>query len=327
MSLTTTAGLSRRLHAASGPRSSRPSAPRHDTKRPPRRLSPSGGLTDWVGVDVEDVTPALACATPSKKCPAGRTGTIAGVNVHRSRREPVCSACLAAAAVRASATYRANMARRTELVDAGAPACTIRSQKLPGGSTGTYFGYRAHIVAQQRPCEACATVMTAPLACARPSRRYPTGRTGTDAGYQAHVRERQPSCEPCHSSHLDTTNASRATPEGRARRQASYLANWDSYAEANIRRYGLTMEKYRALLAAQGGVCAICGSADAGGRGRFSVDHDHRCCPERLRSCGKCVRGLLCSPCNTGIGLLRDDPERLIAAAAYLTASRLTVAV
>lgn len=84
-------------------------------------------------------------------------------------------------------------------------------------------------------------------------------------------------------------------------------------------RYKLTLEDYNEILAAQGGVCGIC-KKDEPRRGNdefFSVDHDHDHCPGE-RSCGKCTRGLLCYKCNTGIGYLEDDPDRLRAAADYI---------
>jgi len=79
-------------------------------------------------------------------------------------------------------------------------------------------------------------------------------------------------------------------------------------------RYHITAHQYRELLAAQGGSCAICGRVPT----EFHVDHDHACCPERKRSCGQCVRGLLCPDCNGALGLMADAPERLRRAAAYL---------
>lgn len=60
--------------------------------------------------------------------------------------------------------------------------------------------------------------------------------------------------------------------------------------------------------------CGVCGQAT-----RLHIDHDHSCCPDRGQSCGKCVRGALCSNCNTGIGLLSDNVELLKAAIKYLT--------
>lgn len=64
------------------------------------------------------------------------------------------------------------------------------------------------------------------------------------------------------------------------------------------------------MLAAQGGACAICQTPPEDPRGyRMHVDHCH--------STGQ-VRGILCGPCNRGIGNLDDDPERCIAAAEYL---------
>lgn len=84
--------------------------------------------------------------------------------------------------------------------------------------------------------------------------------------------------------------------------------------------YGITLDEYETMLAAQGGGCAICGGINASGRNLY-VDHDHACCSGGA-SCGKCVRALLCDPCNRSIGLMRDDPARLRAAAAYLERHR-----
>ncbi|WP_409469557.1 endonuclease domain-containing protein [Streptomyces sp. HC307] len=50
------------------------------------------------------------------------------------------------------------------------------------------------------------------------------------------------------------------------------------------------------LLQFQQGKYAVCGVANSGQRA-MDIDHDHACCPGR-RSCGGCVRGLLCSNCN-----------------------------
>lgn len=46
--------------------------------------------------------------------------------------------------------------------------------------------------------------------------------------------------------------------------------------------------------------CWICHS-----RNRLCVDHDHQCCPIG-GSCGKCIRGILCTKCNTFLGHYGD---------------------
>ena len=110
----------------------------------------------------------------------------------------------------------------------------------------------------------------------------------------------------------------RKTPEFIAYREA-YQAD-PAYKEyqriKNINNHGLTIEQFDALLAAQGGVCAICKTDKPGGRGGFHIDHDHSCCP-RSKSCGKCVRGLLCNNCNVGRGAFKDDPDLIKAALEY----------
>lgn len=64
------------------------------------------------------------------------------------------------------------------------------------------------------------------------------------------------------------------------------------------------------MIESQQGKCAICGDDQGDARwDTLSVDHDH----ETNR-----VRGMLCSHCNRGLGHFRDDPELLLAVAAYL---------
>lgn len=80
--------------------------------------------------------------------------------------------------------------------------------------------------------------------------------------------------------------------------------------------FGLKPGDYKRLYEAQGGKCAVCQVATGKAR-KLAVDHDHRCCPGKT-SCGKCVRGLICSNCNRDIGRRRDDPEAFFRAGLYL---------
>ncbi len=81
-------------------------------------------------------------------------------------------------------------------------------------------------------------------------------------------------------------------------------------------RYGISMEDYEKLLNDQNGVCAIC-ERSPDEVGVLAVDHDHKCCPNE-KTCGKCIRSLLCTDCNISIGRFNDDVERLERAAQYL---------
>lgn len=98
-----------------------------------------------------------------------------------------------------------------------------------------------------------------------------------------------------------------STDEYRKRRQAS---NFKS-------RMGITIQQRDEMLAAQGGVCAICKLDDPLGRG-WCTDHDHACCPDKLKVCGKCIRGILCFRCNTLLGHARDNVETLQSAIVFL---------
>lgn len=76
-------------------------------------------------------------------------------------------------------------------------------------------------------------------------------------------------------------------------------------------RHGITWDQLKERLDEQDGRCYLCSIVlDLEAPRGVHVDHDHDCCPGE-RSCGKCIRGLACHACNTGIGAFGDDPERM----------------
>lgn len=86
--------------------------------------------------------------------------------------------------------------------------------------------------------------------------------------------------------------------------------------KGSLKKRGITPEEYDEILKEQDYKCAICGTKNPSGRAskisgltNFSVDHDH--------ATGN-TRGLLCSNCNTGIGLLGDNIEIMKSAIEYL---------
>ena len=107
----------------------------------------------------------------------------------------------------------------------------------------------------------------------------------------------------------------------RAKARAWYERNKEHVNDLQRRwalkkRFGLTLEQYDALSAAQGGLCAVClqrPKAYHTSRRPLRIDHCHE---TRL------VRGLLCHHCNVGIGHFFDSPELLRAAATYLDRAR-----
>lgn len=85
---------------------------------------------------------------------------------------------------------------------------------------------------------------------------------------------------------------------------------------SDLARRGLTLDKYDAMSEKQNGCCAICGGKNADRL--LAVDHDHRCCGSGRRSCIRCVRGLLCTPCNTLLHRLDFSPDWIQKALSYL---------
>lgn len=93
------------------------------------------------------------------------------------------------------------------------------------------------------------------------------------------------------------------TPDRAEKNRNSYLR----------RKYGIDPAEYEAMHSAQDGRCAICRVSDEEEIDRLYVDHCH--------TTGR-VRALLCQACNVSLGKMRESPELLRAAAAYLEAHR-----
>lgn len=78
-------------------------------------------------------------------------------------------------------------------------------------------------------------------------------------------------------------------------------------------RHKLSSVQFQALLLIDD--CPICHDEMTEKSG--AIDHDHACCPGE-RTCGKCIRGMICVRCNAGIGYFANDPGILMAAVDYL---------
>ena len=100
---------------------------------------------------------------------------------------------------------------------------------------------------------------------------------------------------------------------------------WASYLKS---QYSFSDEEYWKLFNEQNGFCAMCGKPETVERTlkvygvevrtkRLCVDHDHACCAG-AKSCGNCIRGLLCHHCNTTLGSARDSIDTLQQGIAYL---------
>jgi hypothetical protein len=80
----------------------------------------------------------------------------------------------------------------------------------------------------------------------------------------------------------------------------------------SLKKYNISFDYYTKLVLDSTGRCMCC-KKDFSLLHKESpvIDHDHRCCSFNSRSCGKCVRGLICQECNSKIGVLEDIIFRL----------------
>jgi hypothetical protein len=83
------------------------------------------------------------------------------------------------------------------------------------------------------------------------------------------------------------------------------------------KRFGISLEEYQLMLESQNYVCKLCGNPEK--------SRDHRTKKIRYLAVDHChtngnIRGLLCSDCNTALGLFKDNVEVLQKAIDYVSA-------
>ncbi len=144
--------------------------------------------------------------------------------------------------------------------------------------------------------------------------------------YLAGQPSRQPECGWCGKACSPTAGQPRAWP-----RLCTECLTPIAHLVHRLKAHHVSHERARRLLADPG--CEVCGrdivakvkNPDTGKtRALLVVDHDHACCPVDPYSCGQCVRGLVCMPCNIAAGMISDDPAVAHALGQYLAGFRLS---
>lgn len=189
-----------------------------------------------------------------------------------------------------SFTWRKSPARRVKVGDEAGTFKNVRAK------SGTVMRYKyIHVLTHQTPATRVAWLLT--------HRKWPDGNILFKDGNSENL---------CIDNLKEGDFPSvRGVKDGRR----TYKMSSEAMRHYGLQRYyGLSLETFSLMLAAQNGVCAICKQPETaksswGGSKELSVDHNHE---------NGEIRGLLCSRCNHVIGQCREDREILIAAVAYL---------
>jgi Recombination endonuclease VII len=111
-------------------------------------------------------------------------------------------------------------------------------------------------------------------------------------------------CTPCNREVANTFTATHREERNKRSRE-NYNSN-NEYRGKIMRKFNISLDQFNEIMKET--TCAICHKKCISGR-RLSIDHSHKT--------GK-IRGLLCTKCNTAIGLLNDNASLFELAIEYL---------
>ena len=141
------------------------------------------------------------------------------------------------------------------------------------------------------------------------SKNYRKAHPESDRETARRYREKNPSYAAANSKSWRSENPEKYRAQSRRSWEKNKVKKLAADRVRYMReKYGITIEQYDSMYRAQNGACAVCDGVNLSGR-RLAVDHCHRT--------GK-VRGLLCSMCNSAIGLAKERLDVLKKAVAYL---------
>lgn len=112
-----------------------------------------------------------------------------------------------------------------------------------------------------------------------------------------------------YSCKIDNKNLNSGGRNRRKRNNFPYMSLEYQRDYRLLRKFGINTEEYNKIFQEQGGCCDICKRHQSEFDIALCVDHNHET--------GK-IRGLLCTNCNAGIGMLKDNSSVINSAINYL---------
>ncbi len=255
------------------------------------------------------------------------TCNLCGLTFDGNRRREYCDVCKVEhqrTKDRERSRRRRNAATQIECLDCGnvVPGSRRRKRCEPcAARRAAELQRQRRAIRQNRPgprsfaCQRCGEVVEVPEGGKAGLRKWcDTCRRAIDieerkARYDADPERHRKAATEYYRRDLETNR--QRSRDAQARRRADPEKNQHDLRRKRSRKFGISIDQVIAVESLTGTPCPICSATMTRQRGLrlLCIDHDHET---------GFVRGVLCSSCNTALGMFNDDPTRLRAAADYL---------